>query len=70
MDNSMRTLPEEMAPRELAEYFLKTLATNCKIGSIGISELGWLYRFVMAAQRARLPWTATAFRNVWLGMRG
>lgn len=55
----MRTLPEEMTARELAEYCLRTLAANAKVGSIGISELRWLYSFVIAARRARLRWTAT-----------
>jgi len=58
MDRSMRTLPEEMTTRELAEYCLRTLAANAKVGSIGISELRWLYSFVITAKRARLLWTA------------
>ncbi len=55
----MRTLPEEMTPRELVEYCLRTLAANTKVGSIGISELRWLYRFVIVARRAGFRWTAT-----------
>jgi len=55
----MRTLPEEMTARELVEYCLRTLAANAKVGSIGISELRWLYRLVIAARRAGLRWTAT-----------
>ena len=37
----------------------KTLAANTKVGSIGISELRWLYRFVIVARRAGFRWTAT-----------
>jgi hypothetical protein len=59
MDRSMRTLPEEMTARELVEYCLRTLAANTKVGSIGISELRWLYSFVIAARRAGLRWAAT-----------
>ena len=43
----------------LVEHLLQTLAANAKVGSIGISELRWLYSFVIAASRARLRWTAT-----------
>src|ERR1700680_297374 len=59
MDRSMRTLPEEMTARKLAEHCLRTLAANAKGGSIGRSEWRWLYSFVIAARRARLRWTAT-----------
>ena len=59
MARSMRTLPEEMAARELVEYCLRTLAANAKVGCIGISELRCLYRFVIVVRRAGLRWTAT-----------
>lgn len=59
MARSMKTLPEEMTARKLVENCLRTLAANAKVGSIGISELRWLYSFVIAARRARLRWTAT-----------
>src|ERR1700683_4079858 len=59
MDRSMRTLPEERTAPELLEHCLRTLAANAKVGSLGISELRWLYSFVIVARRARLRWTAT-----------
>ena len=55
----MRTRPEELSARGLVDHLLRTLAANVKVGDIAISELRWLYSFVITARRARLRWTAT-----------
>jgi hypothetical protein len=59
MAGSVGTFPEEMTARGLVEHYLRTLAANARVGSVGISELRWLYCFVIAARRARLHWTAS-----------
>ena len=59
MDRSTRTRPEELSARELVDHLLRAVAANVKVGDIGISELRWLYSFVITVRRARLRWTAT-----------
>lgn len=49
----------EVTARQLAEDYLRTVAANAKVGSIGIPEFRELFGFVIAPRRARLPWTAT-----------